>query len=248
MKEHREYKNGFIILNFSEEIRLLVFMMKKKDECLEFYQKEGLNGLSFENSIYYSLEDLSILQNYSFINYLEIGILNLKDLSGIQYIPQLKGLYVASNVAFLDFNWIKNTLEMLTIDWHKKMLNIEQLSFLRYLNIWGDTDEVLYPPNLVELRICKSKRINLNFLKDCNKIKKMDLYGNRKLSDIEGLAYLSDSLEELEIDACKNITDFSPILALNKLKKLEIISYSKDKKEELKTLKQKLNPDTIFYI
>ncbi len=74
-------------------------------------------------------------------------------------------------------------------------------------------------------------------------MKRVELYANNKLTDLNGLAYLSESLENLEIEKCKKITDYTPILELKKLKRLRISSYDKEKIDDLKQLKNALRED-----
>lgn len=250
------HKNGFKILNWSDDRRLLVYMDarklslydKQREEYIKFYHEENLNGLAFENQIYYPYDDLEVLKQYPFIEHLLIGQINIKDLTAIKYVNHLKGLYFEDNIAAFDFSIVKDSLENLSLIWHRNASNLDSLINLKWLYIERDQDDVLLPKGINKVQMYKSKRTTLNVFEHLINLKEVELYSNTKLTDIEGLVHLSQSLEVLEIEKCKNIADYTPILKLKTLKKLIISSYDKNRKEELKQLKKQLENDVYFNI
>lgn len=248
------YKNGFktIYTPISENRKeILVYMDarkislydKERSEYIKFYQEEGLTGLAFENEVYYPFEGLEVLKQYPFIEHLFIGQKNIKDLKGIQYIDCLKGLYFEGNTAAFDFEQVKDSLEILSLSWHRKLSNLDALQHLKFLHIEKDNEEVVLPSNIKVLELWKSKRTNLDFCQNLPSLKQLELFSNSKLTDLEGLVHLSQSLERLEIEKCKNIADYAPILKLEKLKRLRIDTYNKERKEELRELQSLLRKD-----
>lgn len=242
------YKNGFITIKYKTNIDLMVYVdareislyNKDRVEYLNFYKKEGLNGLAFENEIYYKYSDIEVLKDYPFIKYLLIDQKNIKNLDGIKYVENLEGLYLQANSAAFDFENVKHTLKDLSLNYHKKIVNLDTLNKLRSLHIEKDIDEVLLPKGLSSLELHRSKRTNLNFLADCNNLEHLSLYANNKLSDIKGLSTCAASLKVLEIDRCKNIDNFNSILQLKHLQKLSINLYDKEKVSELQALKNSM--------
>lgn len=241
------HKNGFKTVHtpLSEDKKeLLVYMdardislyNKERSEYLDFFHQEKLAGLAFENQIYYPFKDLEILKQYPFIEELWIGQINIKDLSGVKHIEKLKGLCITDNTAAFDFNLLKDSLENTAFTWHRKLSNINVLRKLKVLHLERDNDDVVLPPNIEDLEIRKSQRTNLDFLENHLSLQEIKLNSNRKLENIGGLVNLSDSLEKLQIEKCKNITDYTPLLKLTKLTYLRISAYDKARKEELRKL------------
>lgn len=250
----RDYKDGFIILNYSQERKLLVYMDarnislydKERSDYIRFYHEENLTGLAFENEVYYPFESVDVLEQYPFIEHLLIGQKNIKDLKGIQHVNCLKGLYLDDNSAVFDFEYLKEDLETLSLTWHRNLANLQNLKNLKLLHIEKDNEHVILPPNIEELELWKSKRTNLDFCESLHSLHTMKLYMNGKLTNLQGLVHLNQNLENLEIEKCKNIEDYTPILKLKKLKTLCIFSYKKEKSEELKELENSLVKKDIF--
>lgn len=248
------YKNGFKTFNWTGDRNLLVYMDareislydKDREEYLTFYRQEGLNGLAFENELYYKYTDVEVLKNYSFIKHLFIGQKNIKNLEGIRYVDDLEGLYLEGNLSPVDFDTLKGSLRRLSLDYHKGVKNLDKLDDLILLHIEKDNDKVLLPKSIKSLELYKSKRTNLEFLKSCNQLNRLELYSNGKLSDIRGLVSCAEDLKELEIERCKKIEDFSPILRLRKLQKLSIKLYDKEKSSQLEELIEKMKGVDIF--
>lgn len=252
----RDYKNGFIILNSSPERKLLVYMDarnislydKERSDYIRFYREEGLTGLAFENEVYYPFESVDVLEQYPFIEHLLIGQKNIKDLNGIQHVDSLKGFYLNDNSAAFDFEYLKESLETLALTWHRNLLNLQNLKNLKFLHIEKDNEGVILPSNIEELELWKSKRTNLEFCESLHSLHTMKLYMNNKLTDLNGLIHLNRSLEKLEIEKCKNVEDYLPILNMEKLKSLTIFSYNKEKSNELKELVNLLRKDIIVKV
>ncbi|AEE51738.1 hypothetical protein [Haliscomenobacter hydrossis] len=244
----RVYKDGFVVLDWSLNRKLLVYMDarqfnlydKEREEYLKFYKQENLNGLAFENSIYYPYTHLDVLEEYPFIEHLFIGQKKIKDFSAIKYVRQLKGLYFEDNSAEFDFTMVKESLEYLSTRWHAKLKNIEQLYHLKWLWIEQDDDDVHLPAQVEKLDFFRSKKTHLDALASCKAVKIIVLDKCTKLANIQGLKYVGQSIEELRIEKCKNLEDFSPILELDTLKSLKIIDWNKENKENLKYVYEKL--------
>ena len=247
------YKNGFKTI-YHNDYHLLVYMdareislyNKDREEYIKFYKMEGLNGLAFENEAYYKHVDIEVLKDYFFIKHLFIGQKNIKNLNGISYINNLEGLYLENNLSPLDFDVFKDSLKHLSLSYHKRIKNLDRLNDLFFLHIEKDKDDVTLPKNIKSLELYKSKRTNLNFLRTFNQLNRLELYSNVNLYDINELISCAECLEELEIERCNSIKDFTPILQLKKLHKLSIKLYDKEKSSELIELGKKMKGVDIF--
>lgn len=250
------YKNGFITIKYNDNTNLMVYIDareislydKDREEYLNFYKSEGLDGLAFENQLYYKKEDVGVLKDYPFIKHLLIAQGNIKNLDAISHIDALEGLYIKNNSAGFNFDNIKYSLKYLSLSYHKGIVNLERLNHLNKLHIEKDTDKVQLPENIKSLELYKSKRTNLDFLSVFNDLNRLEIYSSNKLTDIKGILNCAKDITELEIERCKKIDDFLPILKLEKLRKLSIKLYDKEKITQLKELSYKLKDvDIIIY-
>lgn|GEM_PF-6825153 len=252
------YKDGFKMLNLSNNRRLLVYMDarqislydKSRKEYQNFYHQEKLNGLAFENEIYYPYENLEILKEYHFIEHLYICQKNITDLTGLKYAKRLKGLYVMENKAALDFSLdnIRCNLRYLSLNWHYKVSKMNCLSSLATLRLTRDRDEVKLPINIEEIQLDFTHRTNLDIFEGFTALKRLSIHKASKLNDIGGLSDCGDTLEELELAYCKNLRDYSPILKLSKLKVLKINNYHKSCISNLESLRSKIQLRTQVLI
>jgi len=115
----------------------------------------------------------------------------------------------------------------------------------KYLNISGFNKEATLLAKcssivIVEwLSIVQGNIQNLDFLNNYKNLKKLDLYGMRKLTDISGLIHVKDTLVKLEIESCKNITNvLDTICQMDNLKELNLINFTFDNLDWVKNLTQ----------
>lgn len=76
---------------------------------------------------------------------------------------------------------------------------------------------------LEELLLTASTVGSLEGLQLAPKLRRLELYCNRKLVDISALEYVRDTLTELDIESCGKINDFSVLTQLHRLEKLRMV-------------------------
>lgn len=76
---------------------------------------------------------------------------------------------------------------------------------------------------LEELSLTASTVSSLAGLDQAPKLRRLELYYNRKLADLSDLTYVQDTLTELDIESCGKIKDFSVLAQLHRLEKLRMI-------------------------
>lgn len=83
-----------------------------------------------------------------------------------------------------------------------------------------DNDDLSKLHKLAYLDVSEGDIASLNFLKDKPYMKVLNLHYLSKLKDATGLLYVKDTLEELEIDSCKNIEWKGELAQMTNLRKL----------------------------
>ncbi len=115
----------------------------------------------------------------------------------------------------------------------------------KYINISGfkkEVDLLSKCPSIVVvewLSIVQGDIQNLDFLITYKNLKKLELYGMRKLTDISGLVNVKNTLVRLEIESCKNIKNvLETVCQMDNLKELNLINFTFDNLDWVKNLPQ----------
>lgn len=80
-----------------------------------------------------------------------------------------------------------------------------------------DLRNILPGAELRNLAVCQAPITSLSGIENAQKLCRLELSNNRKLTDISSMQYLRETLGCLEIDACGKINDFSVLETLHNL-------------------------------
>jgi protein phosphatase 1 regulatory subunit 7 len=192
-------------------------------ECMEYYQKENLGEIYISPHHGYKINHMEFFRDYPFISRVDINYAPNIKLSDLYYLPNLQSITIGGNTQAIDFSRFPK-LEDLSIEWHSKVTFPESSKVLKNLAIWNykptskDFTELPDFPNLEKLRIVRAPLISLAGLGRFKKLKYLALSYLSKLERISGLdAY---SVEELELDVCRKISDHEHLTKLPKLWRL----------------------------
>ena len=123
----------------------------------------------------------------------------------------------------IDYSKINN-LVYLDIPSGEGQLNCNALEMIKTLSVLENRCKNLYElfssKQIDVLKIVDSWIVNLEGIQQSNKIQFLELYGNRKLEDINALDSVSKTLKCLSIQKCSKIKDFS---VLGRLDNLEVL-------------------------
>jgi len=197
---------------------------KYLDECIEYINKHRVKFLNITNE-YYKREDINFLLQCNHIEYLSIDGGYLKDISGIYFLENLKGLGILSANIEVNLGNL-STLETLTLSWNKNFKNIHQLSNLKDLYIWNynpkskNLEEFKDFKSLERLHLTQCRIESLQGIEYINTLNSLEIAYLRTLKSLKGLGDLYNSLKFLKIEVCKNIQDFSTIQTLSNLEML----------------------------
>lgn len=171
-----------------------------------------------------SVTDIEIWPSYSAPNGFDYSYLykmpNLKTVS----CRTVYGGY-EENRTTVDYSQINGLEEIIMHDnyGHK---GYKELSTLKKINIIGNKKinnftDVTSSVNMEEVTIFECNIRELSGIEKLHNIKELTLWHNYSLNDISALEHVSNTLKELDIEACSKITDFS---VLKKLVNLEFLT------------------------
>ena len=151
------------------------------------------------------------------------------DYSPIYELPRLKWLQCETSygekgeyISSIDYSRFPN-LKWLSIIGSKGHLNVQKadnvvsLFFDEAFPKSADLKNVIPTKNLEMFSITRASIRSLEGIDAAKKLKKLELYYNRSLTDISALAALKDSLVSLTIEKCGRIHDFSVLKELSNL-------------------------------
>lgn len=173
-------------------------------------------------------KNIDFIKNYSnYINSLSITTYQNIDYSAIHHLTNLNEIAIeilAADSQELDFIHFPK-LEKLTFDWRKKTKNLDKLYNLKELLISKYKKENLSEfselSKLETLFVWQSSIENLEGGDNLSSVKRLSLYGDRKLSSLKGIEKFKN-LTILEIDGCKSIGSINEICSLENLEILKI--------------------------
>lgn len=177
------------------------------------FQNYKVKDIGFLTQLKDFLEGLSVLEthyDYSIVNELHklkyLGIPdNGKDVIDLKNFPDIEmcGVAFSERLQGLEFC---NNLKSLTVSNYKP--KTKDLSTLPSLS------------NLEHLSLIQTNIATLQGVNNFNNLKRLEIFSASKLETIAALQVLLSSLEEIQVELCKKITDFETLGKVKFLKKI----------------------------
>lgn len=195
------------------------------EECISIMKEHKITRLEIETD--YELENLNFLKEFPFLKKLSVRNHKLRDLSGINYLPQLKTLAINDVKPNLSLDLTEQVfLEALFGTLPKKTIGLNKLNNLKRLELWSyspkdkDLTEITNLVNLEEVRIIQGNIMSIEGISGLKKLKRLELAYLRNLTDILPFEKLESNLRYLEIDHCKKVEKYDSISNLYSLETL----------------------------
>lgn len=206
----------------------IVIESSKINDYIKYIQDNKIKAIYLSN-LYFFNKEIDFLQKCNFIEKLNITSTSIENYDGLKYLKNLKELSLdePKGKVRLEQNRI---LEKLSIEINKNIIGINELKYLKILNLWNykpkskDLNEIGLLQSIEELKIYKSPIESLNGCGNLVKLKKLELGYLNKLYYISELEKIKNSLKNLEFLSCKNIVNHDYVTCLDNLEKL---SYNK---------------------
>lgn len=199
-----------------EKIITYILNGKIKSITINVFQGYELPDIYFLNKLSDVLEELYLPETK-----FDIQVLNsLHNLKKIGFADNKKDLIDLANFP---------NLQSLACEYSLRLKGLESCKNLIDLTLTGYKSKNLYEIpellNLKELSLYKTNITNLQGIEKFNNLKKIEIFSAAKLINISEIKTLSNTLEIIEIDKCKNIEDYHSLGSVQSLKKI-IISES----------------------
>jgi len=216
----------FKIIKGTDGVETFYFESERIDDCMKYIRRNRLTRILITGG-WYKRKDLDFLTDLA--DFLE-GIVILPDKIELKLVNKLKmltSLGVGDNGRdTIDLaNFPK--LESAAVKWGRRLTGLESCRNLKSLTINGynptkkNMTEFPDLPSLEELWIFKG---NLQSLEGIGRLplKFLWLYSLPKLVSISAVTSLSESLRKLQIESCRQVTDFESLRSMRALEKLMI--------------------------
>jgi hypothetical protein len=206
-----------------EPYKIMSIDSRRIDECMRFYKKRKLDGVSISPHEGYKLKDLSFLKDYPFIEGVVVAYGQNIDISGVHVLQGLKFISLGDGKYAIDLSNFSN-LEEIRVRCHQKLVlpkkstRVKSLYLSRYSPTSKDFHELPRYVNLESLEVVLGSVQSLAGLERFKRLTSLDLHRLTKLERIGDLK--SASLEFLHIEKCKKISDHSHVTNLENLRVL----------------------------
>lgn len=194
------------------------------ENYLNYIKKHQINYISLSN-LFYTKSNIDFLKEIPFVEKLSITSSTVVDYTGLMYLKQLKSLTLEEPQGKVDLcNNI--SLEELSTEMGKNIINITNLSNLKVLRIWKyrpqnkNLVELGSLSSLEELYITQSPIISLKGCGRLKNLKKLELNYLSKIEYIDEIELNANTLNSLRFDSCKKIKNHDYVARLNELELL----------------------------
>lgn len=198
---------------------------RRIDECMRFYRRRKLDGVSVSPYEGYKRKNLSFLKDYPFIEGVVAPYAGNLDLSDLSALRKLKFISLHNTKKSLDYAQFPY-LEEIRVQWHSGLrlpetsLRMRHLYLAQYASQTKDCTDLPHYVNLDSLELVLGSTRSLKGLEKYKKLKHLALH---QLTKLEGLGDLkSPSLDFLDMEVCRKISDYTHLTTLRNLRVLRI--------------------------
>ena len=228
--------------------KVFVFDSDRIREGIEYIRQHDLRTIEINSFLGYKKKDINFLSEIA--DFLE-GIIvpeDFADISILNSLHKLKTLGFSDNKK--DVIDLSNFPELSTLacDYSKRLVSLETCEELKSLTLSGfntkakDLSALPKLSSLKELNLFLTNIESLDGIEKYKTLEKLSLFRASKLERIGKLQEINKSLMEIDIEACKRISDYPALGNLDKLKKLMIGNSS-----EIPTLAFVRNMDSLEF-
>ncbi|MCM3575457.1 hypothetical protein M3172_19840 [Mesobacillus subterraneus] len=192
-------------------------------ESIAYIQEHQINNVDLS----YELDQVDFLSECPDIEMVSLGGEDLKDVSGLYHLKNLKSLSINETRPSLEIDFERiPALEVLYGQLPPKAKGIGTLVSLKEMRLWSykpktkNLEQFSGLKNLETLELIQSNITSLLGVEGLETLEKLGLFYLRSFNDLKNIKYLTNSLRVLEIENCKKIGDFTPIAELKGLGKL----------------------------
>ncbi len=222
---HENLRDKIKVVN--SEIGQQAYIGSEVESVMEYVENNGIKGVIVSFDYGYRGSNLDFLKNYPFLETITIQYYGDIDISAIHYLNNLKKIainIITNDTQLIDFTCFP-ILDTCFFDWRPKAKSIFQCTTLRDLRISKFKKDDL--ANLQELTNLESLLISSSPIKSLKGIENLKLSSLKLnyLTKLDSLTYiegLANSLQELDIHACKKINSIESISFLKRLDKLGV--------------------------
>jgi protein phosphatase 1 regulatory subunit 7 len=220
--------NGYKYFDYGpNKDRDLLVQSKELDKYTKYVNLKNIAHISVSETFGYSANDIEFLSNCQSVKYLSIDSPSIKDYSPIYSLKTLQRLDfgVEAPNGEVDLAQLPS-LEELNIYHYKNYCNLDKCKKLKRLNITyyypktKNLEELSKLSSLSILYITKSDIDSFKGLGELKQLVKLRFTYLSKLQMIDELGRLSDKLESVRFDTCKNIKNHDYVRFLKSLKLL----------------------------
>ncbi len=207
------------------DVLLIVTRRNLKRAIGEFARADATTSGFYSGLRIEEVEDLSFLQDFPSLRYLEITgrkPVNLRPLAGLS---NLRGLLVENPGSGLDFKCFPE-LEVFQGTWHPGNCSLAAARELRRLHVWKyaakDLAVLAHITRLEELHLTQTPIHSLDGLQTLADLRYFDLAYAPKLKSLAAFTACGDGLREVSFQKVPGIPSYQPLSALRRLRRLKL--------------------------
>lgn len=215
-------KDGFLFLD-DLGCECIVVESDRLDDYINYINEKKIKAIYICN-LYFFDSNIGFLKMCDFVEKVNLNCDCVIDFRGLYYLKKLKSLCVSATKGKIDVDNFR-CLEHLRINM-KNVTGLDKLKSLKKLVLWSynpksrNLSELSALHSLEELELIRS---NINSFKGCEKLQNLRLLDCTYMSKLTNLDYLEqikDTLKILRFESCKNIQNHGYVKYLTNLEQL----------------------------
>jgi hypothetical protein len=195
----------------------------KLDLCIQKYREENFNGIFGHPNFGFKSENFDFVKDFRDTKRIWFWNVNVADISGLYNLENPEYFGVNGKRPMFDFSYF-TSLKTLVLEWNSKDINLQSCKNLELFNLWNHKPKEKsfvnfhFPFAAKEVGLYWTNVDDLTSLNGLRGLNKISIERSRNIKSLRGLEKYSDSLENIFIDTCGKLTDYTFILEFPNLK------------------------------
>ncbi|WP_227938171.1 hypothetical protein [Alkalihalobacillus deserti] len=216
-------KIGDFYVNIEDGKKQLGIDSNNISGCIKEYKSGKYDGVFGNNGYGFKEDNFDFLHELSDVKKIWFWDVDLKNVEGIYSLKSLEHFGVHGKRKGINFAMLENLTEIST-DWISKDENMDSCIHIENFYLWHHKpkeksfEKYRFPNCSNEVHLNWSNVSDFTTLNGLKGMKKLEIHRSRNLISLKGIENYQDTLEEVFVDTCGNLSEYNFLRDFLKLK------------------------------
>lgn len=186
------------------------------EKCISKYQQENFNGIFGNPTFGFKNADFDFVKDFKDAKFIWFWNINVNNVKGLYNLENAEYFGVMGKRPLIDFSHFPS-LKNLLLEWHQKDKSLHTCENIEQFDLWHHKPKDKSFADFSFPRFAKKVSLNWTNVEDLTTLnglkgmREISIDRSRNLKSLRGLMY-ADTIEELYIDTCSRLSDYTFIL------------------------------------